>query len=104
MLSINIIILVKSIFQIVLISLKNNNSTVGKTSLYVSMWFTNIFYYSGAIYCYVIFVNKPENCFKGKNYFINKRKYIGYNVNFYYCVPCHNESFKVYSLCSALHN
>lgn len=67
MLSLNILIMTKSVFQIVLISLKNNNSTLAKTSLYVSLWITNILYYSGAIYCYVIFVNKPENCFKGKN-------------------------------------
>jgi hypothetical protein len=66
MISINIICLCRAFYHLLLISLKNSNTDFGKASLSLSNWFLYSIYYLGAVGCFVVYLNRPDNCFKGK--------------------------------------
>lgn len=66
MICINIVCLCRALYHILLISLKTSNSELGKASLSLSNWFLYSIYYLSAIGCFVVYLNRPDNCFRGK--------------------------------------
>ena len=66
MLGVNVACITRAIIHVILIGFKENNSIVGKESLRISGHILYVLYYIGAIACFIIFIQRPDECFKSK--------------------------------------
>ena len=66
MLGINTVCLTRFFYHLIILILKKQEKSMIKSSLDISNWVFYILFYGGTIFCYVVFAQRPDDCFKGK--------------------------------------